>query len=131
MRVGLHQRERDPLRLRRERDRAGDVAAAAEHDVRPASSHDPEALGDGSRGERERLHQATAGPPRQPLDPELLELEARRGHERGLRPFGAGEDHLGAAGPKRLGDGERRHDVSGCPAGGDQAHGLALRLLHG
>ena len=43
----------------------------------------------------------------------------------------AGEDDLGAARPKRLGDGERRQDVPGCSAGGDQAHGLALRRRHG
>lgn len=131
MRVCLHERERDPLCPGGQRDRAGHVAAPSEHDVGPSPAHDPDARRHRRRGAGERPHELPAGPAREPFHPERLERESGRGHERRLGPLGAREHDLGAPSPKRLGDGERRQDVPGCPAGGDQAYGLALRLRHG
>ena len=63
MRIRLGQRGRDPAQPRGEHHRAGDVAAAAEHDVRPAALEDPQA-GDRRAPRRARARAAARGPGR-------------------------------------------------------------------
>jgi hypothetical protein len=98
MRVGLHQRSRNLLPRRRVHHRPRDVPAAAEHDVGPALGEDARAGTGRTAGEEQRAGKGRRGPPRQPRDPEGVELVARLRDE--LR-FDAirrpGERHLCAA----------------------------------
>ena len=116
-------------RRRGEHHRPGDVPAAAEHDVGPPPREDARAR-DGAPGRRAaaRAQEPSDGPPRQPGDPERVELVARLRDE--LR-FDAirrpGERHLCAAPLQRLRDRQRRRDVSGRPPGRDQARAAFAR----
>ena len=131
MRVGLRERRRDPLQPGRKHHRAGDIAAAAEHDVGPAPPEDPQARRGRGGGEAERPREARARLPREALDAEGVEGVAALRNELRLdairRP---GERHFHAARAQRLRYCERRGDVPHRSPGGDQAPQLSL-LVHG
>ena len=126
MRVSLGQRRGDPAQPGCEHHRPCHVATPAQDDVRPAAREDPPA------GERrrdrlpERANQREARTPWEPRDVERVEREAGPGDEPSLdairRP---GERHGHASIPERLRHRERRPDVTGGPARGDQARELA------
>ena len=127
VRVGLAQRGRDAHRRGREDHRAGDVAAAAEHDVGPPGAQDPPARERSRACEQQRPGERQRRLPRKAGDAEGVELEA--GFRNQLR-FDAirrpGERHLHAAAPQRFRDGECRQHVSGRSPGRDQAPQLLL-----
>ena len=126
MRVRLGQRGRDPAQARGEHHRPGDVAAAAEHDVRLAPLEDPEARDRRSRGERERAQLRRPGTAREARDGELVERVAVLRNEPRLdairRP---GERHRRSARAQRLRHRERRCEVPDRPARCDQAPKLS------
>ena len=105
VRVRLRQRGRNAVAPGRVHHRAGDVSAAAEHDVGPPPLDDPPAGTRGARGEQERARHRRAGLPRDARDPERVELVAGRRDEAGLSPIGRpGERHahVRAAATRRL-----------------------------
>ena len=111
MRVGLREHQRDAARDRREPDRAGHVAAAAEHGVgaayEPAGGRERGAGLDDRAGGLERVGARDA------LDLQRLERVAGGGHQLGLRALAAGEADVGALSPQRVGDRDRRNHVAG------------------
>ena len=120
MAVGLGQHERDAPRHRRRPHRAGDVPAAAHHDVGPHVAQDAMRGADGADGPHggaRRLERVAAA---QALDADRAQLVAGGRDELGLGPLPADEDDLGALSPQLVGDRYRGDDVTGCPAGCDQ-----------
>ena len=122
MRIGLHDRGRDSARCGREDHRAGDVATAAQNDVRPPPRKD-RPTGDGRLPRKdERPCKVGAELPRKARDVECVELVAGFGYELGLSPSRRpGERHERAAGAQRLGYRERRQHVASGSPGCDQA----------
>ena len=113
--VGLGQRCRDPAQPGSEHHRAGDVASAAEDDVRTATAQD------GATGERclggphERAHELQRRLAREAADLEGIELEARLRNQTRLDAVGtAGERHGRSASAQCLPDCESGPDVTGC-----------------
>ncbi len=127
VRISLGEGARDPAQTRGEDHRPGDVAAGAEHDVRPPLPQDPKARGRGRKRLRDRAHERETRPPRQPGHSEGVERVAALGDERRLDAVRrAGERHEHAAALERFRDCERRRDVSDRPPGRDQAPQLLL-----
>ena len=122
MRIGLRQ-SRGHLPPPRGIDhRPGDVATAAEDDVRAAALQDRRAGSRRAACPQQRAKERDRRPAREARDLEGVELVAGFGDEPSLdairRP---GERHRDAALPKRCRDRERREHVTGCSAGCDQA----------
>jgi hypothetical protein len=99
VRVGLGEDERGAAQHRREADRAGDVAAAAEHGVGAVASQ--YACGSAERGDR--LGDRSCGldrvAARDALDVEAVDLVAGGGDELGLGALAAGEADVRALSP--------------------------------
>ena len=113
----------------RQHHRAPTYPPGPENDVRPSPAEDPQ-CGEGPRGADERAELAQPRPARQARDREGVQLVARLRNQLRLdAPGRPGERHVRSARSQRVGDGERRPHVSGCPAGCDQAHGWR-RLAH-
>ena len=131
VRVGLGERGRKLLPPGRIDHRPGDVASAAEHDVRPPPLQNRRARARRAAGADHGLEQRRRRPARQARDLERVELVARLGNEPSLdairRP---GERHADAAFFQSCCDCERRQDVPGCSAGRDQGSQLAGVLGH-
>jgi hypothetical protein len=126
VRVRLGQRRRDTARPRREHHRAGDVAAAAEDDVRLAPCQDPAARERRARRLPERAHEREAESPREAGHLERVEIEAGCRDEPCLEPARRPrKTDLDAARAQRLSDREGGDDVSRCSPGRDQAPELA------
>ena len=127
--VGLGQRGRDAQRAGREHHRAGDVAAAAEDDVRSAPAQDPDAGCRRQPGPDERPQERNGRPPREARDRERVERVAVRRDEPSLdairRP---GERHQHAALAQRLRHRERRQHVACRSAGRDETPEPVVRL---
>ncbi len=131
VRVGFHQRRGNPPHARREDDRPGHVAAAAEDDVRPPPAEDARRSERCGRVDERRAGQPERGPPRQPLHRECVERVARLRNEPGFdSPRRPGEGHRHFPLPQRLGDGERRSEMTERPSGRDQAPELCA-FRHG
>ncbi len=111
--------------------RAADISARAEDGVRPSPAQDAQA---GRRSEHvtgHSAHEPEARSPGQPYDLKPVEVQpglAGQALLDGVRPTGERDGR--AAAPERLGDRERRPDVPGRSAGGDQEPRL-WTLLHG
>ena len=120
--VGLGQRSGHLPPPGRVDHRPGDVAAAAEDDVRPAALQDRRAGARRAPGPDQRAQERDGRAAREAGDLERVELVARLGDEPSLdairRP---GERHRDAALAERCRDCERREHVTGCSAGRDQA----------
>ena len=93
MRVGLGEHERDPLQRRGEPDRAGDVAAAAEHGVGlPARAGSARAAPSARAGLARRARAAFSGLERlMPSTAIAVERVAGGGDELGLGALAADE----------------------------------------
>ena len=106
----------------------GDVAASAEDHVGSPALQDPPAGAWRGGCQDERAGECQGRPPREPADRKGVELEAGFRNETRFdairRP---GERHDHAACHQRFRDRERRQDVTGRPAGCDQAPQLPLR----
>ena len=111
--------------------RPGDVAAAAEDDVRPALLEDRATRPGRTAGADQRPEQRRRRRAWKAGDLERVELVAGGRDEPSLdairRP---GERHADAAVAQRLRHRERRQDVPGCSAGGDQGSQLARGRVH-
>ena len=115
VRVGLGQRRRDPAQPCGEHHRAGDVATAAEDDVRPATAQDRPTGERRLRGPHERAHELQRRLAREAADLERVELEARLRNQPRLDAVGtAGERHGRSARAQRFPDCESGPDVTGC-----------------
>jgi hypothetical protein len=131
VRIGLGQRGRDLPSPGGVDHRPGDVAAAAEDDVRAAAPEDLSARARRAARPQERAQQGDGGPARKAGDLERVELVARLGDEPSLDAIRrSGERHADAALPQRLRDGERRQDVTRRSARGDQAPQPVVALAH-
>ena len=120
VRVGLRQDERDPPGDGRQPDRAGDVAAAAEHGVGPAPAAGSAPAAPTAPAALATARAAATGLLRErPSTRIAVERVAGGGHQLGLRPLAADEGDLRALSPQRVGDRDRRDDVARGPAGGD------------
>ncbi len=105
--------------------RPGDVAAAAEDDVRPPPLQDRCARARGAAGAHQRAEERRGRPARKAGDLERVELVPGLGDEPSLDPIRRpGERHADAAVAQRCCDCERRQDVPGCSAGRDQGSQL-------
>ncbi len=131
--VGIRfgERGRELLSPGRVDHRPGDVAAAAEDDMRPSLLQNRGACAWRAAGAHQRPEQRRRRPARETRDFEGVELVARLGDEPSLdairRPC---ERHADAAFPERCCDCERRQDVPGCSACRDQGSQLAGVLGH-
>jgi hypothetical protein len=128
MAVCLHQHERHPSQRPGEADGAGYVATGAEHHVGRQLADQPhrvaeraEVDGGGARG----LGRAPAGERRHL---QRAQLVSGFGHQLALEAIAAGEHHLGTMITQHVGDGDRRHDVSGGPADADHDPRPGCRL---
>ena len=120
--VGLGQHERDAAQHRGQPDRPGDVAAAAEHRVAAAAR-----AGSAARRAPRRAglqHRARGRSGLRPAQPARRGSGAARSRRRGrARPRRARRRRRRRRRPSArsaLGDRQRRHDVSGRPAGCDE-----------
>ena len=131
MRVRLGQRRGDPAQPRGEHHRPGDVAAAAEDDVRLAALEDPQAGDRCGRREHKRAQLRCTEPAREAGDRELVERVPVLRNEPSLdairRP---GERHCHSPLAQRFRHGERRGEMPHRSARGDQAPKL-LVFRHG
>ncbi len=127
MAVRLGQDDRDPQRDRRQRDRAGDVAAGAHHRVRAQASQQTTRTRQRQRGAQKSAQRAQRVRAAQPFNRDRVQLVTGRRHELGLGAAAADERDLGALSPQRVGHRERRHDVPRRPAGRDHD---PLRFAH-
>ena len=131
MSVRLGQRGRDAAQPRGEHHRAGDVAAAAEDDVRLPAIEDPQAGDRRRRRERDRAQLGRPEPAGEACDRELVERIPVLRNEPSLdairRP---GERHRHSPLAQRFRHGERRGEMPHCSARGDQAPKL-LVFRHG
>ena len=107
------------LRERGEPDRAGDVAAAAQHGVGAVRSTMPARGADRRARAEHRARRLQRVRARDALDAQRLQLVAGGGHELRLGALSAREDDLGALSPQRVRDCQCRDDVARRPAGGD------------
>ena len=129
LRVRLRERGRDAERLRGHDHRPGDVSAAAQHDVRPAPAEDRAAgvrrgarLDEGADERGRRLAREAA-------DRERVQLVAGLRNQLRFDAIGRpGERHVSASLPQCVRYCERGQDVTGRPAGGDQAPKLRRRF---
>ena len=131
MRIRLRQRRGDAAQTGGEHHRAGDVAAAAEHDVRPATGEDAHA---GNRRARRRdpgLQERKRRPAWKPSDRERVELEGRLRNQLRLDAVGAaGERHPRAARAKCFRYCERGPDVPGGPPAAMTTTGCDDSVIH-
>ena len=119
--VGLRQRGRKLLPPCGEDHRPRDVAPATEDDVRPPPLEDRGARPGSAAGPDQRAEQCHRRPAREAGDLEAVEVVARSRDEPSLDPIRRpGERHADAAVAQRRRDCERRQDVPGRSAGGDQ-----------
>jgi hypothetical protein len=122
VRVGLRQGRRRPHYSGAQDHGPADVAARPEDDVRSPAAQDPDAGGRGERGTSEGPREPPADLPGEALDAEGVELEPLLGGQSGLdRVRTPCERDRRAARAERFCDCERRQDVPGGSAGGDQA----------
>ncbi len=130
VRVGLHHRRGNPSPRGCVDHRSGDVAAAAEDDVGSPRPQNPGTRSGRASRQQKRTCEGERRPARQTGDGERVELEAGFRNEPSLDAIGRScERHPHAAALEHLRDCERRHDVSRCPAGRDQAPQLSP-VLH-
>ena len=131
MGVGLGQHRRDPERARGQHHRPGDVAAAAEDDVRPAPAEDRHAGGGSAYVAREGAQQLDPRRARKARHVKRVELVPRLRNEPRLDPVRRPrERHGDAARRQRLGDRESRKHVARGSSGGDQALPLSRSGMH-
>jgi len=116
--VGLGQHERDTTRPRRQRDRPGDVAAAAHHDI--DAGEQSARAGHRAPGAPQRLQRPQRVAAVERRDRELLEPIAGGGHERALGAVATDEEDLSPPLPQCVGDRQGGHHVPGGPAGCDR-----------
>jgi hypothetical protein len=118
--VGLGQHKRDAQRDRRGTRGAGHVATAADDHVDALALQDlpsSRCRTDGEPDRPRRLQRVAAVDAR---DLQRVERITGRRHELGLRPLSAEEQDVRAAFAQGIRDGERRHDVSRGPTGGNR-----------
>ena len=116
--VGLSEHERQPHPDRRQAGRASHVAAAAEHDLGSAPLQQATGGAHGAARLPGRARSLQRVPAVEAADAQEIDLVARAGDEVRLgAPAGTEEADLGALSAKRVGDGDRRHDVSRRAAG--------------
>ena len=126
MRIRLRQCGRELLPPGRVDHRPGDVAAAAEDDMRPPPLQDRRTRPRRATGPQERPEQRHRRTAREARDLERVELVPGLRDEPSLDPIRRpGERHADASVAQRRCDRERRQDVPGCSAGGDQGSQLA------
>ena len=129
--IGLGQRGGQLLSPGRVDHRPGDIAAATEDDVRPPPFQDRCACSWRAAGTHQRAEERHRRPAGKARDLEGVELVPGLRNEPSLDPIRRpGERHADAAFPQRCCDCERRQNVSGCSACGDQGSQLAGASAH-